>query len=128
MTHPLAPGARRLLSLLERAVVSIERAVEPPPVALVLEATPDVMLVQHLGLQHLGRWVYLPGRPQKLGPKYAAEPSVVAIAGRLVGIRAGEPGKQDQPGHRVLVLEQGGASAPLSVSVADRVDVAPREW
>lgn len=89
---------------------------------------PEVMLVRHLGLEHLGRWIYLPGRPAAGGPKVAQEPTVVAVAGRLVGIRAGKIGTNDQPGTRGLVLLQGPASAELSVSVADRVDVAPREW
>lgn len=120
----LARAGKPFLSLLEQL---LER-LSPPPGALVLEPTPDVLLVRHLGLEHLGRWIYLPGRPAKQGPNVAREPSVVAAAGRLVGIRPGKAGVSDQPGTRVLVLSQGSALAELSVSVADRVDVAPREW
>jgi hypothetical protein len=123
---------RRLERVLQPLVDAVQGLLavnlEPDPVAPVLDATADVMLVRYLGLEHMGRWVYLPGRPAKQGPKVAQEPSVVAIAGRLVGIRGGKPGQQDQPGTRVLVLAQGSALAELSVSVADRVDVAPREW
>ena len=129
----LSPADHRRLRLALQPLVDAVQALlavnlEPDPVAPVLEATADVMLVRYLGLEHMGRWIYLPGRPAKQGPKVAQEPSVAAIAGRLVGIRTGKAGVQDQPGTRVLVLQQGTALAELSISVADRVDVAPREW
>jgi hypothetical protein len=96
-----------------------------------LEATdpePEVMLVRHLGLPHLGRWIYLPGRPALAGPQYVAEPTLVATAGRLVGIRPSKAGTRDAVSTRTLVVLQGPAAAELSVRVDDRVDVAPREW
>jgi hypothetical protein len=89
---------------------------------------PDVMLVRHLRLEHLGRWIYLPGRPALLGAAYTVEPTLAATAGRLVGIRPGKPGHHDVPGSVVLVIQQGATVAELPTRVDDRVDVAPREW
>lgn len=120
---------RAMQPLVDAVAALLAVQVEPVPVAPVLrDVSPETMLVRHLGLEHMGRWIYLPGRPAKQGPRVAQEPEVIAVSGRLVGIRAGKPGIQDQPGTRVLVLAQGSALAELPTSVADRVDVAPREW
>lgn len=122
----LVREARQLVALATEALVALEgaRGVAPagPPPA------PETMLVRHLGLEHLGRWVYLPGKPALIGPRAIQEPSITSVGGRLIGLRAGKVGQHDQPGTRVLVLAQGSALAELSISVADRVDVAPREW
>lgn len=96
-----------------------------------LEATdpePDVLLVRHLNVEHLGRWIYLPGRPAQLGAPGVAEPSLAATAGRLVGIRPGKAGTRDTPGTRTLIVQAGTLVGELPVRVDDRVDVAPREW
>lgn len=93
----------------------------PPP-------APEPMLVRHLAIQHLGRWIYLPGRPAKGGPRVIEEPSTIAVAGRLVGIRAGEFDSRQNRHTRKLVIAQGSAIAELPIDVTDAVLVAPREW
>lgn len=128
--------ARRLARALAEVVAPFAAILEritdhmlAPPVAPVLEPTPDVMAVRNLGLEHLGRLIYLPGRPAKGGPALAAEPSVAATGGRLVGIRPGKTSNHaDTVATRVLVITQGPALAELSVSVVELVSVAPREW
>lgn len=121
--HALLALAERLVGALElrNAIAGARRLDQRDP-------EPEVMLVRHLGLEHLGRWIYLPGRPAAGGPAIATEPSLAGAGGRLVGIRPGKAGTRDQPGHRLLVVLQGSASAELPVRVDDRVDVAPREW
>lgn len=119
----------RILKPLLASIDNLAAALAPHRPTLVAAPTPDSMLVRHLNLEHLGRWIYLPGRPSKRGPKYAQEPEVIAIAGRLVGIRPGDPSKiRDEPGTRILVVAQGSAIAELPTSLTDPVDVAPREW
>ncbi len=96
---------------------------------------PERVLVRQLGPEHLGRWIYLPGRPDRSTPERAQFPEVPAQAGRLVGIL---PGKvvpavrsgsytQDAHGTRQLVLLQGKPEL-VDVKMSDAVDVAPREW
>ena len=127
---PSRRDRQSLLALAGRLVDALE-LLAGTAAATRLEARdpePDVVLVRHLGLEHLGRWIYLPGRPAKGGPAIATEPSLAGAGGRLVGIRPGKAGTRDQPGHRLLVVLQGSAAAELPVRVDDRVDVAPREW
>lgn len=124
-------GTRQaLLALAERLVGALElrNAIAGASRLDQRDPEPDVMLVRHLGLEHLGRWIYLPGRPAKGGPAIATEPSLAGAGGRLVGIRPGRAGTRDQPGVRLLVVLQGSAAAELPVRVDERVDVAPREW
>jgi hypothetical protein len=127
---PHRRGREQLLALAERLVGALElrNAIAGARRLEQRDPEPEVMLVRHLGIEHLGRWSYLPGRPAKGGPAIATEPSLAATGGRLVGIRPGKAGTRDQPGHRLLVVLQGSAAAELPVRVDDRVDVAPREW
>lgn len=123
---------RRALELLERLVAALEprpdltaEALPPPP-----PPSPEVLLVLHLGLEHLGRWIYLPGSGAIVRPGQHPVPSITAQAGRLVGIRPGSLQGTPSRGkhHRVLVVQQGSAIAELSIPVDARVDVAPRDW
>ena len=80
MAQRPASAIRDRQALLERAVVAVEllaegRAPSSSPLPLVI-AQPESMLVRHLGLAHLGRWIHFPGRPAKRGPRYAQEPSL----------------------------------------------------
>lgn len=127
---PLRRTREQLLALAERLVGALElrNAIAGARRLEQRDPEPDVMLVRHLGVEHLGRWIYLPGRPAKGGPALVAEPSLAGAGGRLVGIRPGKAGTRDQPGVRLLVVLQGSAAAELPVRVDDRVDVAPREW
>lgn len=118
---------RRLVTTLElRTDVAIARRLHDR------DPEPDVHLVRDLDLRHLGRWIYLPGRPASLGRPVQLEPSLAAIAGRLVGIRQGDPGTPTgphaRPSRRTLVLQQGATTTEYHVDVAERVDVAPRDW
>jgi len=127
--------ARRLLQSgraenLIRAVRALEEiaAIQGAARLEARDPEPDVMLVRHLGVEHLGRWIYLPGRPALGGPFMVAEPSIAAAGGRLVGIRPGKVGTRSEAAYRILVVLQGSASVELPTRVDDRVDVAPREW
>lgn len=131
-THPdpLRRVRTQLLALAERLVGTLElrTAIEGARRLEARDPEPDVLLVRHLTVEHLGRWVYLPGRPAQLGPAGVAEPSLAAAAGRLVGIRPGKAGTRDQPATRTLIVQAGTLVGELPVRVDDRVDVAPREW
>lgn len=119
---------RRFAALAERLVAALELLATPEldVAALAVPVAPEPMLVRHLGVQHLGRWILLPGRPESKGRPGITEPSLSAAAGRLVGIQPGRT--EGEYSFRVLVLLQGSRPVELSVRVDDRVDVAPREW
>lgn len=119
-----------LLALAERLVGALElrNAIAGAARLDARDPEPDVLLVRHLGIEHLGRWVHLPGRPALLGSYAVVEPALAVTAGRLVGIRPGKAGTRDTPGTVTLVLMQGSTVAELPTRVDDRVDVAPREW
>lgn len=76
--------------------------------------------VRYLGIAHLGRWVSLPGRPPRTA---ATEPSLAVTAGRLVGFRGGRAGELGHGPWRILVLQQGGLTAPVEAEVGAPVEV-----
>jgi hypothetical protein len=120
LARTLSLGLRPLVD----AIRNIPRSPNPEPVP---EPTRE-MLVRHLSVVDLGRWILLPGRP--FGDRLLRdEPSVVSQAGRLVGIRPGKIGGSGSGivASRVLVLQQGGLTVEVPTNVLDPVHVAPRE-
>lgn len=110
----------KLPDVLARIRTTVSSYVRPPAEPL----EPERILGRHVGVQHLGRWIEIPGRPTE--PRVINEPSLIAQGGRLVGFHADtEPARS--PSTRVLVLLRG---APVEVPIrADEpVLVSPREW
>lgn len=106
----------RSAEVLTDPVVDVAASVPPP--------APEQMLVRHLTVEHLGRWISLPGKPE--GRTGAHEPTVASAGGRLVGYRPGDI--TPQRATRKLVILQGPTPVELAVNVGDLVVVAPREW
>lgn len=120
----LAESVNRMADVIERALAAHIAAFTT---ASIEAPTSTLLAVRHLTVEHLGRWVEIPGRPQR--PGSVPEPSVEAVAGRLVGIRAG----QLKPPHngvptRVLVLQQGSHIGPNELTVDRPVNVGHRDW
>lgn len=115
----------RAILRLAQATETIAAVLRPRDDASVAPAV-EQMLVRHLGVAHLGRWIELPARPHREGPRVAHEPSLIAQGGRLVGFHA-HTNPQRSPSVRVLVL-LAGTPVEVPCPVDDPVLVAPREW
>lgn len=87
----------------------------------------DELLVRHLGVEHMGRWVLIPGRPNRTVEQ--RDPAGLAIAGRLVGLEPGEyPQVTNASVSRTLILLQGGRGHEHLVPVDAVIRVGAREW
>lgn len=127
IAHALDTLTELLASALAVKARELEAFAHPPQ--------PERMLVRNLGPEHLGRWIYLPGRPDRTKQESLENPEIAAQAGRLVGMLPGSvvPAVRvgtvahDAYGTRQLVILRGKAEL-LEVPLRDAVDVAPREW
>lgn len=115
--HRLADSVERLVEVL------VTQHVEAAPPAVVEAAQVNQTVCRLLGLRNYGQWIEIPGRPST--PAQRQEPSQLTVAGVLVGIRPGDPGRDGQPPRRVLVLRQGAEQAAHAVRVDEPVNTYP---
>lgn len=126
------PATRATLALAE-ALTALADSIRDSRIANHVTPQLELMLVRHLSAEHLGCWIELPGIPTRVSRSAAHEPSVLATAGRLVGIRPGgfnlpTSSGGDPAATRILVIQQGTATQPITALAGDPVRVAPREW
>lgn len=88
---------------------------------------PASILGRDVGVEHLGCWVVIPGRPTEAGPRIVHEPSLIARGGRLVGFDA-DTAPERSPSTRILIIQAGPKTSGVSVRVDETVIVAPRDW
>lgn len=104
-----------------RAVAALAGAARRPDVD---PPAPVRIYARHVGVQQLGRWIEIPGRPAE--PRVVNEPSLISRGGRLVGFHADvEPARS--PSTRTFVL-LAGSVVEVAVRADELVIVAPREW
>jgi len=123
--RPRSPRyADHLLARLTAAAEQLVDVLRPTPPTL--EELPQVnqTVCRLLSLRHLGQWVEIPGRP--VTKEEREHPSQLTIAGVLVGIRPGAPGRQGGVATRTLVIAQGGQQRDLAVRVDEPVNTYPR--
>lgn len=114
----------RLADAFERmAEVLVTQHVEAAQPVVVEAAQINQTVCRLLGLRNLGQWIEIPGRASTTAQRQ--EPSQLTIAGVLVGIRAGDAGRDGHPARRVLVLRQGAEQAAHAVRVDEPVNTYP---
>ncbi len=111
----------QFVEALDRLTAALTESRRSPETPLVM---PELMLCRHLGGKHLGCLIELVPRPVE---KFQHEhPEIMLLAGELVGIRPGSPGRGSQPPDMTLVIRQGGEQSIKVVRVDAPVKVFPR--
>lgn len=129
---------RRLTALAEATLTDIRDGIataldiyaRPYRPDLAVAPAAETMAVRHLTVEHLGRWIELPGRPAQMRRPAIDDPSIAATGGRLVGFKPGQVlgSGSGTVAQRVLVVMMGGPAIELTLPTNATVHVAPREW
>ena len=90
---------------------------------------PLALAAHELDLEHLGCWISIPPVPRlDLDVDYVAA-TRETTAGRLVGLRHGNPPSSTAlKGTRTLVIQQGTHIGPIEVEIVRTILVAPKGW
>lgn len=124
MTSETPTLAQRIFARLHAAVTRPRLEAMARHLEEAKKREPAELLVRHLTVEHLGRWITL--HPQPDSARTRAEPTLLREAGRLVGFAPG-PDPARSPSTIGLVLLRG-APVTITARVDDHVIVAPRDW
>lgn len=118
-------------TILQRLYAALHRALTAPRIAAMnrhmeeaAKREPRHVLVRHLGVEHLGCWITIPGTPDSARTRQ--EPSLLLEGGRLVGFMP-DVDTARSPSTRVLVILRGAPNL-VPVRVDTTVTIAPRDW
>lgn len=123
----LGDGVRAIAAAIATLGEGIAALAVAPVDAIATALTAEEIGARSLDVEHLGRWVLIPGRPNTTAQQ--RDRAGITVAGRLVGLEPGEyPTVTDAGVSRTLILLQGGKTRSVLVPVDAVVRVGAREW